>query len=194
MAAYLKANGNIKYCPKCSIRTERISGCAKMKCVRCEISWCWNCRAECSYNHFKRDKSFEIYNPIGWLRCPGYYKTENRCWMISKEIMLLLFLPVYLLLQPTCVVIAHSFDKNVKGIGSFIFWFLCSLWFAIIVGLIISLFFFYMRDVLIPHVPSEDPTAVNIVASMTSFCMSGVFWMAVNMFRVTLVDYQRTRR
>ena len=51
-----------------------------------------------------------------------------------------------------------------------------------------------MRDVLIPHVPSEDPTAVNIVASMTSFCMSGVFWMAVNMFRVTLVDYQRTRR
>ena len=144
MAAYLKANGNIKYCPKCSIRTERISGCAKMKCVRCEISWCWNCRAECSYNHFKRDKSFEVFNPTGWLRCPGYYKTENRCWMISKEIMLLLFLPVYLLLQPTCVVIAHSFDKNVKGIGSFIFWFLCSLWFAIIVGLIISLFFFYI--------------------------------------------------
>ena len=59
-------NGNIKYCPKCSIRTERISGCAKMKCVRCEISWCWNCRAECSYNHFKRDKSFEIFLNSCW--------------------------------------------------------------------------------------------------------------------------------
>ena len=66
---------------------------------------------------------------------------------------------------------------------------------GIIIDLILTvLFFFYMRDVLIPHVPSEDPTAVNIVASMTSFCMSGVFLMAVNMFRVTLVDYQRTRR
>ena len=66
---------------------------------------------------------------------------------------------------------------------------------GIVIDLILTvLFFFYMRDVLIPHVPSEDPTAVNIVASMTSFCMSGVFWMAVNMFRVTLVDYQRTRR
>ena len=51
------------------------------------------------------------------------------------------------------------------------------------------IFFFFMRDVLIPHVPSQDPTAVNIVASMTSFCMSGVFWLAAGMFRVTLVDY-----
>jgi len=55
------------------------------------------------------------------------------------------------------------------------------------------IFFFFMRDVLIPHVPSQDPTAVNIVASMTSFCMSGVFWLAASMFRVTLVDYQRNR-
>ena len=66
---------------------------------------------------------------------------------------------------------------------------------GIVIDLILTVvFFFYMRNVLMPHVPSEDPTAVNIVASMTSFCMSGVFWLAVNMFRVTLVDYQRTRR
>ena len=48
---------------------------------------------------------------------------------------------------------------------------------GIVIDLILTVvFFFYMRHVLMPHVPSEDPTAVNIVASMTSFCMSGVFW------------------
>ena len=41
-----------------------------------------------------------------------------------------------------------------------------------------------MREVLIPHVPSQDPFAVNVVASMTSFCMTGVFWIAANMLRV----------
>ena len=30
-------------------------------------------------------------------------------------------------------------------------------------------FFLLMREVLIPHVPSQDPFAVNVVASMTSF-------------------------
>ena len=50
-----------------------------------------------------------------------------------------------------------------------------------------------MFFVLKPHVPSEDPIAVTIVAGMTSFCMSGVFWMAASMFRVTLVDYNRSK-
>jgi hypothetical protein len=55
------------------------------------------------------------------------------------------------------------------------------------------LFFLFMREVLIPHVPSQDPLAVNIVSSMTSFCMSGVFWLAAGMFRVTLVDHMRNQ-
>ena len=47
---------------------------------------------------------------------------------------------------------------------------------GIVIDLILTaLFFLFMREVLIPHVPSQDPIAVNIVASMTSFCMSGVF-------------------
>jgi len=65
-------------------------------------------------------------------------------------------------------------------------------------GIVIDLaltvcFFLFMREVLVPHVPSQDPVAVNIVASMTSFCMSGVFWLAAGMFRVTLVDDQRSQ-
>ena len=46
-----------------------------------------------------------------------------------------------------------------------------------------------MREVLVPHVPSQEPTKIVIVSSMTTFCMSGVFWLAAGMFRVTLVDY-----
>jgi len=51
------------------------------------------------------------------------------------------------------------------------------------------LFFLFVREILVPHVPSQDPTTIAIVSGMTSFCMSGVFWLAAGMFRVTLVDY-----
>lgn len=66
---------------------------------------------------------------------------------------------------------------------------------ALLVDLSLSIaFFLFMTYVLMPHVPSEDPTTVKIVAGMTSFCMTGVFWLAVNMFRVTYVDFQRTKK
>ncbi len=55
-------------------------------------------------------------------------------------------------------------------------------------------FFFLMRGVLMPHVPSQDPDAVNIVASITSFCMTGVFWIAANMLSVTWIDYSRRKK
>ena len=63
---------------------------------------------------------------------------------------------------------------------------------GIFVDLFLSLiFFFFMREVLVPHVPSQDPSAILIVSSMTSLCMTGVFWIAANMLRVTWVDYSR---
>ena len=55
-------------------------------------------------------------------------------------------------------------------------------------------FFLFMSWVLIPHIPSQDPMAVKIVAGMASFCMTGVFWIAINMLRVTWVDYSRRKR
>ena len=56
------------------------------------------------------------------------------------------------------------------------------------------IFFLFMREVLVPHVPSQEPTAIMIVSSMTSFCMTGVFWIAANMFLVTLVDYNQKKK
>ena len=65
---------------------------------------------------------------------------------------------------------------------------------GIVIDLFLTvLFFLFMREVLVPHVPSQDPLAVTIVSSMTAFCMSGVFWLATGMFRVTLVDYLRNK-
>jgi len=66
---------------------------------------------------------------------------------------------------------------------------------GVIVDLVLSvLFFLFMREVLVPHVPSQDPTSVFIVSSMTAFCMTGVFWIAANMFRVTRVDYNLRKK
>lgn len=57
-----------------------------------------------------------------------------------------------------------------------------------------AVFFVFMFWVLMPHVPSQDQMSVYVVAGMTSFCMTGVFWIAAGMFRVTLVDYQRRQK
>ena len=65
---------------------------------------------------------------------------------------------------------------------------------TIVVLVLTAIFFFFMRAVLVPHVPSEDPLAVNIVSSITSLCMTGIFWIASNMFLVTWVDYQRRQK
>jgi len=56
------------------------------------------------------------------------------------------------------------------------------------------IFFLFMREVLVPHVPSQDPTAIMIVSSMTSFSMTGVFWIAANMLLVTWVDYNQKKK
>ena len=67
------------------------------------------------------------------------------------------------------------------------------------VGILVDLgltavFFLFMWVVLGPHVPSDDPSTISWVAAYTSLCLTGVFWLAVSMFRVTLVDYLRAKK
>ena len=67
------------------------------------------------------------------------------------------------------------------------------------VGILVDLgltvvFFLFMWVVLGSHGPSDDPTTIRWVAAYTSLCLTGVFWLAVSMFRVTLVDYLRTKK
>ena len=67
--------------------------------------------------------------------------------------------------------------------------------FGILVDLgLTTVFFLFMWVVLGAHVPSDDPSTISWVAAYTSLCLTGVFWLAVSMFRVTLVDYLRTKK
>lgn len=47
-------------------------------------------------------------------------------------------------------------------------------------------FFVFLFTLLKSHVPSNDPLMVFIWAGLAAACMSGVFWLAIQMFRVVL--------
>lgn len=57
-------------------------------------------------------------------------------------------------------------------------------------AILVGGFFVYMFSVLRGHVPSCNPFWINFWGAAGSLCMSGVFWLAVQMFRIVL----RTQR
>lgn len=63
---------------------------------------------------------------------------------------------------------------------------------GVVVDLTLTVIFFaWMTTVLKKHVPwggETSETAVLIGALLCSSCLSGVLWMALNLFRVTLAD------
>jgi len=62
---------------------------------------------------------------------------------------------------------------------------------GVIIDLVITaVFFVWMTGVLKKHVPWSEsgPTAVLLGAAYCGACLAGVFWMALNLFRVTLAD------
>lgn len=57
----------------------------------------------------------------------------------------------------------------------------------VVVDTIITLIAFVIFFLICrPHVPSEDPFIINLWGAITGSCMTGVFWLAWQMFRVTL--------
>lgn len=44
-----------------------------------------------------------------------------------------------------------------------------------------------------PHVPSNDPVMINLWGAIGASCMTGVFWLAMQMFKATL-RAQRERK
>lgn len=56
-----------KACPKCNAHIEKIDGCNKMFCNRCQSSFCWICLELLStvdpYSHFRRVNS-KCYNKL----------------------------------------------------------------------------------------------------------------------------------
>jgi len=55
-------------------------------------------------------------------------------------------------------------------------------------------FYTIMAFVLRPFVPMQGEGVVELWAAITALPMAGIFWLVVQMFRVTLVDQLRAKQ
>jgi hypothetical protein len=59
--------------------------------------------------------------------------------------------------------------------------------------ILVAAFFTFMFFTLGSHVPSDDPAMISLWSAAGAACLSGVFWLAIQMFRVVL-RFQRRQR
>ena len=55
-------------------------------------------------------------------------------------------------------------------------------------------FFLFIYWLVSPHVPSNDKSMILLWGGLCSACMTGVFWLCVQMFRVVLRAQRADRR
>ncbi len=58
---------------------------------------------------------------------------------------------------------------------------------------LVAIFFFFMFGWVKPHVPSHDPMWVNLWGALTAISVTGVFWLAIQMYRVVVAGEKRLR-
>jgi hypothetical protein len=58
---------------------------------------------------------------------------------------------------------------------------------------LVAVFFFFMFGWVKPHVPAYDPKWVNLFGALTAISVTGVFWLAIQMFRVVVAGEKRLR-
>lgn len=65
---------------------------------------------------------------------------------------------------------------------------------AVVVDLVfVAAFFSFFYYLLQSHVPSNDPTMIRFWSTLAAACMSGVFWLALQMLK-TVFRFQRANR
>ena len=66
---------------------------------------------------------------------------------------------------------------------------------SLIVDLIlVAGFFALIFSFLKSHVPSTDPKMINLWGAIATSCLTGVFWLALQMFRVVLRAHRAALR
>lgn len=55
-------------------------------------------------------------------------------------------------------------------------------------------FFLFLYSLVSKHVPSNDPRMILLWGGLCAACMSGVFWLCIQMFRVVLRAQLRARK
>ena len=65
---------------------------------------------------------------------------------------------------------------------------------SLIVDLVLVVAFFtFMYGVLKTHVPSENPHSIRLWGALGAFCLTGGFWLALQMFHVVFNQQRRER-
>ncbi len=59
---------------------------------------------------------------------------------------------------------------------------------------LLVLFFAYLFSVLKSHVPSGNPKMITLWAALAASCLTGVFWLALQMFRVVFRAYRAANK
>ena len=61
-------------------------------------------------------------------------------------------------------------------------------------GVLLVAFFLFIYTQVSPHVPSNDRRMIVLWGGLCAACMSGVFWLCIQMFRVVLRAQLEARR
>jgi hypothetical protein len=61
-------------------------------------------------------------------------------------------------------------------------------------AVLVVAFFIYIYNQLAPHVPSSDPKMIHLWGGLSSLCLTGVFWLALQMFRVVFAAQREANR
>ncbi len=61
-------------------------------------------------------------------------------------------------------------------------------------AVLVVAFFLFIYTIVSPHVPSNDPHMILLWGGLCAACMSGVFWLCIQMFRVVLRAQREVRR
>lgn len=61
-------------------------------------------------------------------------------------------------------------------------------------AILVVAFFLYIYTVVAPHVPTNAKSMTLLWGGLTAACMSGVFWLCIQMFRVVLRAQLEARR
>lgn len=61
-------------------------------------------------------------------------------------------------------------------------------------AILVVAFFAFIFTIVSPHVPSNDKSMIILWGALCAACMTGVFWLCVQMFRVVLRAQRAERR
>lgn len=61
-------------------------------------------------------------------------------------------------------------------------------------AILVIAFFLYIYTIVSPHVPTNDAKMTLLWGGLCAACMTGVFWLCIQMFRVVLRAQRQDRK